>query len=156
MQEQIDVLAKQVSGNSSVELSSDNHSNTEGEKGRHEGKTDKETSSLAADQQPSIKKTTGSIVFKLLFSPIYILRYTLQNILNLRAKDGSDIEIKSGSTGGVTHIKDSTETVPGNGKNAEGNGNDKENVLAGTASHDSVIPMGSGKAKEHDSRFEGF
>ncbi len=64
-------------------------------------------------------------------------------------QDGTNIGNKSGSAGGVTHTKDSTETVPGNG-------NDTENVLVGTASNDSVIPMGTGETKEHDNRFKDF
>ena len=156
MQEQIDVLAKQVSGNGNVELSTHKPDNPGWERVKLEGKADKESSGLTSEQQGSNKKTTGSIVFKLLFSPIYILGYTFKKIFKVNEQDGADIGIKSSSAGSVTHTKESTETAPCNSKNAEGNGNDKKNILVGTASNDSVIPMGTGKTKEHDGRFENF
>ncbi|MHC4455207.1 MAG: methyl-accepting chemotaxis protein, partial [Planctomycetota bacterium] len=149
MQEQIDVLAKQVSGNDKVELSTHQPAKPGWDRLRLEGDVDQEIPCLASEQEIVIKKTTNNIVFKLFFSPIYILRYTLKKIFKVSEQDSANIGNKSGSAGGVTHTKDSTETVPGNG-------NDTENVLVGTASNDSVIPMGTGETKEHDNRFKDF
>ncbi len=138
MKEQIDILAMQVGG-----------------KGNGELRTVRKNDNGNAEQI-TVKKASGNTVFKLLFSPIYILKNTLKMIFNLRKHDGANTGIKSGPTGGVTHTKNSTETVPGNSKNAEGNGNDKEDVLVGAVSNDSVIPMGTDKTKKYDGRFDDF
>ncbi len=142
MKEQINILAVQVGGKGNGEL-------------RTVKKDDDKASDQTLSQQVTDKKASGNIVFKLLFSPVYILK----TIFNRKKHDGPDSnkEIKSSSTGDAIHTKDSTETVPGNFKNAEGNGNDKEGALVGIASDDeNVIPMGTGKTKEHDDRFKDF
>ncbi len=61
---------------------------------------------------------------------------------------------KISNTEDVSCTKDLTETVPGNGKNAQDDGNDKEEVLVETI-NDSVIPMGTGTKNKND-RFEDF
>jgi methyl-accepting chemotaxis protein len=138
MKEQIDILAMQVGGNGNGEL-------------RTVRKDDNGNSVQILSKQVSDKKASVNIVFKLLFSPIYILKYTLKTIFNQKKQDSSDSnkDIKSCYTGGITHTKNPVKTVSGNGDN-------KENVLVGTASNDNIIPMGTSETKEHNSRFEDF
>ena len=77
MKEQIDILAMQVGGKGNGEL-------------RTVRKDDNGNSDQILSQQVSDKKASGNIVFKLLFSPIYILKYTLKTIFNRKKQDGSD------------------------------------------------------------------
>ncbi len=134
MKDQIDTLAMQVGGKGNGELPTAR-------------KDDNETFDQALGQKSSGKKKSSNIVFKLFFSPIYILK----TIFNRRKHNNSDSnnEIGFGSTEGVTRTKDSTESIPGNG-------DDKENVLVGTASSDSIIPMDTDETTEKNDRFKDF
>ncbi len=137
MKEQINVLAIQVGGKG----------NGNGEQRRHKpAKTDNETSSQVQGQNVTDLKTSSNMVFKLLFSPIYIMK----SIVKLRKHDDSNKGIKSGSM-------EPSETAPDIDNKTGGNGNGrKEDVLIKTASNESVIPMGENRIPEHDDDFKDF
>jgi hypothetical protein len=122
MKAQIDTLAMQVGGK------------------------DNETVSKVSEQQIEDKKVSSNMVFKLLFSPVYILRA----IVKLRKRNDSNKGIKSESPGLSETIPDVDSKVGGNG-----NGN-KEDVLIKTASNDSIIPIGENRIPEHDQRYGDF
>ena len=140
MKEQIDILSSQVSGKSSGELPAQK---PDKKKVRKAGN---ETAGKVSEQQIEDKKASRNIVFKVLFSPIHILKA----ITKLRKRNDS-----TGSTGTNTHTSGSTETAPDKNTRDNGNGN-KEDVLIGTASNDSLIPMGENRIPEHDERFKDF
>ncbi len=144
MKEQIDIIALQVGGKDNGEP-------------RKVLKDKNETPDLAPGQQSSDKKTPGNIVFKLVCLPLYILKYTLKTISNRKRPGGPGFrkKIKSGSDENDTHTKDSTETVPGNDKDAGRNRCDNDGVLVGTSSEGDVIQKGAG-VTEHDDRFKDF
>ncbi|MDP6924800.1 MAG: methyl-accepting chemotaxis protein [Candidatus Scalindua sp.] len=140
MKEQIDILAMQVGGKGNGELppqKSDKEST---------GKADNETTEKVSEQQIEKKETSGSKVFKLLFSPIYILK----SIVKLRKRNDSNKGIKSGSL-------DSSETTPDVDNKTGGNGNgNKEDVSVKTASNESIVPMGENRISGHDESFKDF
>jgi methyl-accepting chemotaxis protein len=142
MKEQIEILAMQVGGKGNGELPAQKPDKPDKKKVR---KADNETAGRVSEQQFEDKKTSGNIVFKLLLSPII---YILKVIVKLRKRNDSNKGIKSESMG-------SSETVPDVDNKAGGNGN-KEGVLIGTASKDSLIQMNENKIPEHDERFKDF
>ncbi len=130
MKEEIDILAMQVGGKGNGELPAQ--------------KSDKKRV-RKADNETAGKR---NIVFKLLFSPIYIFKA----IFKLRKRNDSNNGIESEPMG-------SSETAPDVDNKAGGNGNgngNKEDVLIGTASNESIIPMGENRIPEHDERFKDF
>jgi len=141
MKEQIEILAMQVGGKGNGELPA---RKSDKKKVR---KADNETAGKVSEQQIEDKKTSRNIVFKLLFSPIYILKA----IVKLRKHDDS-----TGSTGTKTYTADSS----GNGsdKNAEDNGNGTKDLPEKTHldKADNIIPMGENRIMEHDERFKDF
>ncbi len=142
MKEQIDILAMQVGGR--------------GGEVQTVCKDDNVASAQTPGQQDTDKKALDSIVFKSLFSPIYILKSIQKIVFGQRELDssGSSKENKASNPEDISCTNDLTETVPGNGKNAQDDGNDKEEVLVETI-NDSVIPMGTGTKNKND-RFEDF
>ena len=145
MKEQINLLAIQVGGNGNRKLRKHIPANP---KKKHIQKANHEAGDQTQEQQISGNKMRGNIVFKLLLSPIYILK----SIVNLRKRNESDKGINSGSIS-------SSETAPDidnkTGENGNGNGN-KEGVLIESTSNDSLIPMGENRIPEHDERFKDF
>ncbi|MFQ5687712.1 MAG: methyl-accepting chemotaxis protein [Candidatus Scalindua sp.] len=142
MKEQIEILAMQVGGKGNGKLHTKKSDKPDKKKVR---KADNETAGKVSKQQFEDKKTSSNMVFKLLLSPIYILKA----IVKLRKRnDSTNKGIKSESM-------DSTETAPDKNTGGNGNGN-KENVLIKTASNDSLIPMGENRIPEHDERFKDF
>ncbi|MBC8550763.1 MAG: hypothetical protein H8D23_14055 [Candidatus Brocadiales bacterium] len=143
MKEQIEILAMQVGGKGNGELPAQ-------QSGRHDKKrarkADNETDGKVSEQQIEQNKTSGSMVFKLLFSPIYILKV----IVKLRKRNDSSKEIKSELTGSSETATDVDNKVGGNG-----HGN-KEDVLVKTVSKESLIPMGENRIQEHDEKFSDF
>jgi methyl-accepting chemotaxis protein len=140
MKEQINILSAQVGGKGDEDL------HTRKPDKKKVRKADNETAGKVSEQQIEDKKTSRNIVFKLLFSPIYILKA----IFKLRNRNDSNNGIKSESMG-------SSETAPDVDNKVGGNGNgNKEDVLIETASNDSLIPMGENRIPEHDERFKDF
>jgi hypothetical protein len=128
MKEEIDILAMQVGGKGNGELPAQ--------------KSDKKRV-RKADNETAGKR---NIVFKLLFSPIYIFKA----IFKLRKRNDSNNGIKSEPMG-------SSKTAPDVDNKAGGNGNgNKEDVLVGTASNESIIPMGENRIVEHDESMKDF
>jgi methyl-accepting chemotaxis protein len=120
MKEQINVLAMQVGGKGNGKLSAQKPDNPD-------------------------KKPSSSMVFKLLFSPIYILK----GIIKRRKYNDTNKGINSKSM--------RSETAPDLDNKAGGNGKDnKEDVLIETASNDNIIPMGENRVTEHDESFKDF
>jgi len=141
MKEQIEILAMQVGGKGNGELTAQK---SDQKKVRM---ADNKTAGKVSEQQVEYKTTSRNIVFKLLFSPIYILKA----IVKLIKRNDSSNGIKSESMGSSGTASDAANKSGGNG----GNGN-KEDVLVETASKDSLIPMGENRIPEHDERFKDF
>lgn len=140
MKEQVDILAMQVGGKGNGELPA----HQSGKK--RSTKADNKTTGKVSEQQIEEEKTSINMVFKLLFSPIYVLK----EIVKPRKRNDSNEETKFESLG-------SPETAPDVNNKAGGNGNgNKENVLAKTASNDSIIPMGKNRITEHDEQMNDF
>ena len=140
MKEQIDILAMQVSGKGNGEQSAQKSGK------KRARKAGNETTGKVSERQIEEKKVSSNIVSKLLFSPIYILKA----IVKLRKRNDTNKGIKSESLG-------SCETAPDVDNKAGGNGNgNKEDVLAKTASNDSIIPMGENRITEHDEQMNDF
>ncbi len=142
MKEQIDILAMQVGGR--------------GGEVQTVSKDDNVTFAQAPGQQDTDKKSLDNIVSKSHFSPIYILKSIRKMVFGKRELDssGSSKENKISSTKDLSCTKNFTEAVPGNSKNTQGDGNDKEGVPVETI-NESVIPMGTG-TKNENNRFEDF
>jgi hypothetical protein len=100
--------------------------------------------SQAQEQNVTDPETTGNSIFKLISSPITILK----SIVKLRKHDNSNKEIKSKSTV-------SPEAAPDNRAGKNGNGK-KQDVPIETTSNDSMIPMGDNRIPEHDESFRDF
>jgi hypothetical protein len=140
MKEEIDILAMQVGGKGNGEQPAQNSDKNKVRK------ADNETAGKVSEQQIEDKKTSRNIIFKLLFSPIYILKA----IVKLRKRNDSNNGIKSEPMGSSKTASDVDNKAGGNG-----NGN-KEDVLVGTASNESIIPMGENRIVEHDESMKDF
>jgi hypothetical protein len=149
MKEQINILSAQVSGKGDEDLHTRKPANSDGKKVEQVKKVDNEASSQTPEKQITDKKASRNIVFKLLSSPIYILKNTLKTINNLRKRDDS-----TGSTGTKTHTANSS----GNGsdKNAGDYGNGTKDIPEKTYLEDSIIPMDENRIPVHDERFKDF
>ena len=130
MKEQINILAMQVGGKTNGKLRKHTPVNPD----------------KLPEQNVTDLKTSGNSIFKLIFSPICLLK----SIVKLRKHNDSNKRIKSGPMG-------SSETASEVDNKAGGNGNgNKEDVLIETASNDSLIPMGENRIPEHDESFKDF
>ncbi|MCP4255289.1 MAG: hypothetical protein GY775_18165, partial [Candidatus Scalindua sp.] len=140
MKEQVDILAMQVGGKGDGELPPEKSDKESA------GKVDNETTDKVSEQQIKEKKKSGSKIFKLLLSPIFIL----QSIVKRKNDNDSDKVTISESTG-------SSETAPDVDNNTGGNGHgNEEDVLVKIASNESLIPMGENRIQAEEEAFKDF
>ena len=134
MKEQIEILAMQVGGKGTGELPAQKTDNP-----------GKKRAGKVSEPQIENKKTSSSIVFKLLFSPIYILK----SIVKLGKRNDPNKRIKSESMG-------LTDTAPVVDNKAGGNGNGAQDNRHAPAKSEELIPMGKNRIVEHDEQMNDF
>ncbi|MGR3293600.1 MAG: methyl-accepting chemotaxis protein, partial [Candidatus Scalindua sp.] len=142
MKEQVDILAMQVGGKGNGKLPAQKPDKPDRKRA---GKADKETTGNVSEQQIEEKKISSNKVFKLLFSPIYILK----SIVKLRKRDDSNKEIKSESLS-------SSEATPDVDNKAEGNGNGAQDISHALTKSEELIPPGKNRIVEHDEQMNDF